>query len=105
MNSWTNIRPGGFGGQLRGGLFAIYRAHFTPRPAGQKAGGTLVLRAVTGKAQVYIDGKLAGEKTTTQREDLKVAFPAGEGERTVSVLVEAASTGGNAGLGGTVTVE
>jgi len=105
MNSWTSTRPGGGFMQLRGGLFAIYRAHFTPRSSGQKEGGTLVLRAVTGKAQVYIDGKLAGEKTTPQRGEMKVPFPAGEGERTVSVLVEAASTGGSAGLGGTVTVE
>jgi len=106
MNSWSNARPGGgFGGQFRGGVFAIFRAHFTPRAGGQRSGGTLVLRAVTGKAQVYIDGKLAAEKTTPERGDLRVSFPAGEGERTVSVLVEAAAAGGPAGLGGVVTVE
>jgi beta-galactosidase len=64
-----------------------------------------VLRAVSGKAQVYIDGKLAAEKTTPERGDLRVAFPPGEGERTVSILVEAAAAGGPAGLGGVVTVE
>ena len=36
---------------------------------------------------------------------MKVAFPPGQGERTVSVSVEAATEGGLAGLGGVVTVE
>jgi len=38
------------------------------------------------KAQVWIDGKLAGEKTDAARKTFTVPFPPGDGERTVNVL-------------------
>jgi len=105
MNSWGNVHPGGWLPPFRDGRFAIYRAHFTPRAATQKSGGQLLLREVLGKAQVWIDGKFAAEKTDTEKKDMSVALPAGDGERTVSVLIEAEAAGTPAGLGGIVTVE
>jgi hypothetical protein len=42
------------------GRFAIYRAQFTPRIGIQKSGGQLHLRAVTGNAEVWLDGTPAG---------------------------------------------
>jgi hypothetical protein len=41
----------------------------------------------------------SGRKTST------VPFPPGEGERTLNVLIEAAASDTQAGLGGTVTIE
>jgi beta-galactosidase len=104
MNSWDNVHPG-FLPPFHNGRFAIYRANFTPRAATQKTGGQLLLRDVVGKAQVWIDGKLVGEKAVAGKADLTVAFPAGDGERIVSVVIEAAAPDEPAGLGGTVTVE
>jgi hypothetical protein len=104
MNSWDNVHPGSWLTPFHGGRFAIYRANFTPRAATQKTGGQLVLRDVAGKAQVWIDGKMDGEKATAERADMTVAFPAGNGERIVSVVIEAAQDE-PAGLGGIVTVE
>jgi beta-galactosidase len=105
MNSWSSTRPGGRQVPFRDGIFAIYRIHFTPRPGIQQSGGRLVLRDVFGKAQVWIDGKLAAEKSTADRGTMTVPLPSGNGERTVSVLIEAATPNDPAGLGGIVTVE
>jgi beta-galactosidase len=105
MNSWDNVHLGSDLPVFEDGRFAVYRAQFTPRAATQKSGGRLVLRAVVGKAQVWIDGKLAGEKADPEKQDMTVAFPAKEGERVVSVQIEAPATGRPAGLGGIVTVE
>ena len=62
MNTWASAQPGRRLPTFNGGSFAIYRAQFTPRIGIQKSGGQLNLRDVTGKAQVWLDGKLAGEK-------------------------------------------
>jgi beta-galactosidase len=105
MNSWDNVHLGSDLPVFEDGRFAVYRAQFTPRAATQESGGRLVLRAVVGKAQVWIDGKLAGEKADPEKQDMTVAFPAKEGERVVSVQIEAPATGRPAGLGGIVTVE
>jgi beta-galactosidase len=105
MNRWDIAHPGSGPAPFQGGRFAIYHAEFTPRAAAQRAGGQLVLRDVGGKAQVFLDGKLASEKTNPERANLTVPFPAGEGARVVNVVIEAAAPDAPAGLGGTVTVE
>jgi beta-galactosidase len=104
MNSWDNIHPGSELTAFRDGRFAVYRAQFTPRAATQKTGGRLVLRDVVGKAKVFVDGNPAGEKATADKQDITVTLPPGDGERVVSVLIEA-EPGTAAGLGGIVTVE
>ena len=105
MNTWVNAQPGPRLPTFNEGRFAIYRAQFIPRAGVQKEGGKLTLRDVTGKAQVWLDGKLAGEKAEAGKQTLTVPLPAGGGERTISVLIEAPALGTPAGLGGTVTVE
>lgn len=105
MNSWANARPGAFLPPFRDGLFAIYRATFTPRAAVQASGGHLIVRDVVGKAQVYLNGKLLAEKTAPERQTLTVALPPAPGERTVNILIEAPAAGTRAGLAGTVTIE
>ena len=61
MNSWDNVHLGSDLPLFQDGRFAVYRAQFTPRAATQKSRGRLVLRDVVGKAQVWIDGKLAAK--------------------------------------------
>jgi beta-galactosidase len=105
LNKWRDAHPGSWVPPLRDGRFVIYRAQFTPRSGVQKSGGQIVMREVVGKAQVWIDGKLAGEKSEAERKDMTVPCPSGDGERTISVLVEAPALNTPAGLGGIVTVE
>jgi beta-galactosidase len=104
MNTWASTQPSNRIPTFTD-RFAIYRAQFTPRAGVQKSGGQLILRNVAGKAQVWLDGKLAGEKTDAARNNFTVPLPPGDGERTVNVLIETAAPGTPAGLGGTVTVE
>jgi beta-galactosidase len=105
MNTWANAQPGRRLPTFNDGRFAIYRAQFTPRADVQKSGGQLILPDVTGKAEVWIDGQLAGEKADADKKTITVPFPPGDGERTVNVLIETSALGAQAGLGGTVTVE
>jgi beta-galactosidase len=104
-SSWKEAQPGSWLIPYRNGSFSIYRAEFTPRTIVQNSGGTIVLRDVAGKAQVWIDGKLAGEKMDAARGDMRVNCPGGEGKRVVSVLIESPGPDAPAGLGGIVTVE
>ena len=105
MNSWTNARPGAFLPPFRNGRFAVYRATFTPRAPMRTAGCQLIVRDVIGKAEVYLNGKMVAEKTGSEKGTMTIAVPAGEGERTLSILIEAPTAGTRAGLGGTVSVE
>lgn len=105
MNSWAHVQIGRRLPTFNGGRFGIFRAQFTPRAGLQKTGGQIVLPNVVGKAQVWLDGKLAGEKTDAGAKTMTVPMPAGEGERTLDILIEAAGPDTQAGLGGTATVE
>ena len=105
MNSWDNVRLGSSLTPFQDGRYAIYRAEFSPRAATARNGGQLVLRAVVGRAQVYVDGKQLAEKTNSDEKDMTVAFPAGAGTRIVAVVIEAQAEGAPAGLGGIATVE
>jgi beta-galactosidase len=105
MNSWGDAHPGSWLPPFRNGRYAVYRAHFTPRSGAQQEGGTLILHEVVGKVQVWADGKLIGERSSTGKADMAVTLAPGPGERTVSVLIEAPVANEPAGLGGVVTVE
>lgn len=105
MNSWDSFYPGTALTPYTGGVYAIYATAFTPRTATQQAGGQLIFRDVVGKAQVYLDGRLSGEKADPAKGDIKVALPPAAGERLLMVLVEAPALEAPAGLGGLVTIE
>ncbi|MBC7913463.1 MAG: hypothetical protein H7Y07_05000 [Pyrinomonadaceae bacterium] len=103
QNSWAPTRAGQLQ-NLTNGKFVVYRTSFTPFADQQKVGGQLLLKRVTGKAEVYLDKKLIATKTNAAAADLKVIIPPGNGERTLSVLIES-ETGQRAGFGGIVTVQ
>lgn len=103
MNSWTlvgvgEIQPNG------SGRWSLFRGKFTPRRTVRQRGGNLVFASITGPAEVWVDGKKAGGKTSPAPGRLSVALAPGEGERTVSVLVENQDVV-QGGLGGIVYVE
>jgi beta-galactosidase len=104
MNSCTPAHPGALP-SFRDGVFAIYRTNFTPRVQMQKSGSRLIIRDIVGKAHVYINEKLVAEKTDPNKNTLASSISRGEGERVVSILIEAPAVGTRAGLGGPVTLE
>jgi beta-galactosidase len=103
MNTWVTSLPGELQ-SFAGGRWAIYRIRFTPFAAIQTGGGQLVCKSITGKAEVWLDKILLGKKETFIATPFTVAIPPGEGERTLSVLIET-TPGKPAGFGGAVSVE
>jgi beta-galactosidase len=103
MRLGRSIEPGQLQ-EFSDGRYAVYRTQFTPRASVRNEGGELVLRDLVGKAQIWVDGKLAGVKTELVRQTLTVPLSPGSHDRAVNVVIEA-SPGSRAGLGGPVTVE
>ncbi|WP_218279842.1 DUF4982 domain-containing protein [Flavobacterium sp. LPB0248] len=103
MNSWQHVSAG----KLRvfaNGSFAVFRSSFTPYLAQQNNGGKLILKSLSGKAEVWLDQKLLAVKSAEDSSDFSVQIPPGKGKRELSILIET-SSGRPAGLGGLVTVE
>ncbi len=102
QNTWQPFKPG----QLvafASGNYATFRTSFKPYAAQRTNGGKLLLKAVTGKAEVWIDRKLVFTKTTVETADILVPFPPSPNEQKLNVLIET-EKGEKAGLGGLVTV-
>lgn len=102
QNSWAPTRPG----QLQtftSRQFVVYRTNFNPYSEQQKAGAKIILKNVSGKAEVWVDKQLVGTKTTEESADFEVTIPAKEGSREINVLIET-EKGKPAGLGGIVSV-
>ena len=103
MNSWMPVKYGQLQ-EMAGGRYLIYRTTFMPYDEQQRKGGQLTFQKITGKAEVWMDGKLIGTKSDGATSDWVVPFSSGRGERLLSVLIEAES-GSKAGLGGVVSVK
>ena len=85
------------------GNFAIFRTTFKPYAAQRNNGGKLIFKAITGKAEIWLDKKLIHTKTTTATEDIELPMPASPNEQKLSILIET-EKGQAAGLGGIITV-
>jgi beta-galactosidase len=103
MNSWANIKPGTLQEMKENG-FLVFKTTFKPYNTQQKNGGILVLKGISGKAEIWLDNEKVAAKNSYEKDDLTVKFPAKEGERKLTVVAEG-SKGGIVGLGGTVSVE
>jgi beta-galactosidase len=102
MNSWVWIGPGEL--QPNGnGRWNLFRAKFTPRKSVRQRGGRLVFASISGAAEVWVDGKQIASKPDAAPGRLAVPLSPGEGERSVSVLIDNAA-GTQGGLGGIVYV-
>jgi beta-galactosidase len=104
LNSWNNIWNN-YMVDFNEGNFLIYRAAFKPLYALRNEGGRLMLKAVTGKAEVWLDKKLIATKTTFEKGDIIVNLEPSPAltERIISVLIES-EKGKKAGLEGKVTL-
>lgn len=103
QNSWSQVRVGRLQ-TFSEGNYAVYRAQFKPSVDIQKSGGKIIFKSITGKANVWLDKNQIGVKNDFAAKFMTVAIPPGEGDRTLSVLIEA-QPGKPAGLGGAVTVD
>jgi beta-galactosidase len=83
----------------------MYRVKFEPFGEIQQAGGTIVFHKLRGKADVWLDCKQLGTKSEQNEADLSLSFPPGEGSRSLTVVIEASSSGQMAGFNGPVTIQ
>jgi beta-galactosidase len=86
------------------GNFAVFRTVFEPFHAVRNEGGTITFTGISGKAQIWLDGKQVGNKDRFERAPLTIHVPPGEGMRTLSLLIETRD-GEPAGMDRAVTVE
>ncbi|WP_343728950.1 beta-galactosidase GalA [Duganella sp.] len=87
-----------------GKKYHLYRSSFTPRKNLADGTGRLRFAAITGKAEIWLDGKLIGKKDSYASAPLDVTLPAGAGKREINVLIEA-EPGQASGIEGHVTIE
>ncbi len=66
----------------------LYRTTFTPRKDLSDGSARIHFHRITGKAEVWLDGKLLGKKTSRSPGRLIVSLPAGLNERQINVLVQ-----------------
>jgi beta-galactosidase len=103
MNSWGWITPGSGARPAGQTGYVLYAADGAAFSRMRKRGGILEFVEVTGRCQVFIDGRKAGEKTTEAPAPLRVPFPAGTVKFRLSVLCPL--TAGQAhGLSGAVRI-
>jgi beta-galactosidase len=103
MNTWAPTKPGQLQNMDSNG-FIIFHTTFTPY-AGQRAnGGQIVLKGVTGTAEVYLDNKLIATKSDPTTADLTLDMPAGQGEHKLNIMMPA-ERAKKIGLGGIVEVK
>ena len=81
----------------------VYNNRLTPWKRIAAGGGTLRFASVGGRAELWVDGKKLAEKTDAAPAPLEAAFPAGSGQRTVELIVQAPA-GQASGLLGEVTL-
>jgi beta-galactosidase len=101
MNTWGTTKPGSLQ-KFADSKYALYRVNFKPYTEECEKGGRIVFKAITGKAEFWLDKQLVGKKEKAEKGDFTVNMPAGDSNRTLSVLIE--TDNGRGGLGGVVKV-
>jgi beta-galactosidase len=96
-------RSGRLEGPSDAGRWNGYQMNFTPPASVRRLGGVLTFTELVGSAEIWLDGKKIAEKRDPAPAKLDVALPAGQGERSLVVLVEA-EPGKASGFGKMVVV-
>ncbi len=102
MNSWATVTPGTPIART-GGPWSVFSANFEPFANMHGGGGVLAFRGISGKASVWINGKLAATKSQFETAPLVAPFPPAKGTRAVRILFESES-GEPVGFTGPVSV-
>ena len=103
MNSWLSVTAGDLQ-KFDGDSYLILRATFSAYKSHQKDGGTILFKKFSGKAEVWLNKKLVGSKTTAEIADFTVPFHAATEKCEIRILIEGTS-GNKVGLGGSVIVQ
>jgi beta-galactosidase len=91
-------------GANKNGNWRLYRTGFTARKDLSDGKGKIVFKKITGKAEVWLDGKLMGKKSLVEAGELILSLPAGQGYRQINVIVEGDGDK-SAGINGLVKLE
>ncbi|KQU49597.1 beta-galactosidase [Sphingomonas sp. Leaf339] len=101
-NSWGFVRGNSPTPADKGG-WRVYRTVVTPWRRIAADGGMIRLAAVSGQAELWVDGKQVATKTSATTGPIEAAFPAGAGPRRIVLLVNAAA-GAASGIVGPVAL-
>jgi beta-galactosidase len=86
MNSWGWVTPGASAKPAQRSGYMLVATDVQPFARVVKAGGRLELTDVTGGCQVFVNGKLLGQKTTEAPGPLRLDFPAGVATCRIAIL-------------------
>ncbi len=86
MNSWQPFAGTGTI-ELKDAKYVLLRTTFEPERSQQEKGGNILLQQVVGKAEVWLNNRKIGSKTTEQNRDLEIEFPPVKGECDLRVLL------------------
>ena len=104
QNSWQPVNPGRLP-KLTGGAYVVFRSEkFKPYAAQRRDGGEIAFEGITGKAEIWLDGKKIGEKTTAEKGAFAITLPPGDASHVLNVLVQG-TEGRQAGLAAAVKVK
>lgn len=103
MNSWAPVADNELIKMTNAG-FVVMRATFKAQKSQQTEGGKIQFRKVSGKAEVWLNGKLIGSKTDEKPGDLNLTFSAVPENCELRILFESTSAS-SIGLGGTTVVK
>ncbi|WP_294292354.1 beta-galactosidase GalA [uncultured Sphingomonas sp.] len=82
-------RPGRLEGPNAAGPWNAYYLTFTPQARVRAQGGRIVFTEIRGSAELWLDGKKIAEKTDPTPAPMTATIPAGQGERTLALIVRA----------------
>ncbi len=109
MNTWSwgqapMLEVDARGSDSKANHFHLFRSYFTLDKTLGSGKARLLFSRINGKAEVWLNGKLLGAKTSVNTGDFSVDLPAVEGPAQVTVLVEG-EPGKQAGLEGNIIAE
>lgn len=103
MNSWEGAHPGDLFKPAPTAGYLLCGYDVTPFNRVQKQGGWLECLSVSGRCEVFADGRQLGAKTERAAAPLKLALPPGDGVRRIAVVFQL-DAGEVAGFGDAVRI-
>jgi beta-galactosidase len=102
MNSWFTAKSSELV-LFNDGPYALYKTNFSIEHNSASAKGKIVLKKLTGKAEIWLNNQLINTKNKPEAIDWEVPFTATNGQYNLTILIET-EKGKKAGLGGTVVL-
>lgn len=103
MNTWEPTSTGN-ATTLKDAGYVVWRTKTTLPYEYQKTGGTIILRKVHGKAEVWLNGLLLGTKDTVDEKDIMLDIPTDNANCEIRVLFNGAANS-QVGLKGAAMIQ